>query len=701
MQKKVATSLILILLLLIVLVFLSYRPLGRIGQVLADHKPGWWGAPLWYAVLLFAYGVLVLVLVAQAARFAFQTEKENRWKHWGKFLLGLALVRGLLYSSIAPPWQAPDEHAHFEYAALLGQLKRVPTLDDLSSTLQQQITSSMFQYDFWRLIQRQPVASPPVGFLPQAGINYDTPTHVIDNRYLYYPQVGDDPPLYYVAPAIVYAAFPRLDTTWQLYLMRLTTVCMLVALVGATVWATRRLFPNDVALATGVPTLVALHPMLAHIGSVLNNDVLAAVIITLLLGVLVMVFRSGFSWRRGLAVAGLWVLAMLTRKSTVWTIPLVASIGLAYGMRRKRWIRLGVLAAVLVVLLLSLSLFIPSREARYWTPLSSPWGATVVRQDAPDGACVLRVAGSLSEGGTLGQRLLSQAAFDLRGRTITLSAQVRADSEGQRGTLNLVDADHGASTVVDFAAGPDWRDVDLQSAVPGDALHLEIRLASAPRSVVYFDQVTIAASPALDAQTQWVRNGSGEQLSSLGEVVAVGIGQRLGFGAAVQRVFVFGLDNLRKMLSNPRPLLELAFKSFWGNFGAALVVPLPSLAYRALALACGLSAIGLGVYLYRTIAGGSHVHQPWQQVALATLGLALFFAVGQIIAALLAMYGAWGPQGRYFFPLIWPIAVFLTLGWTHLVPGRTRSWLLVGLTLGWVALDCTALVRLAQYFYHL
>ena len=83
------------------------------------------------------------------------------------------------------------------------------------------------------------------------------------------------------------------------------------------------------------------------------------------------------------------------------------------------------------------------------------------------------------------------------------------------------------------------------------------------------------------------------------------------------------------------------------------------------------------------------------------LGLALFFAVGQIIAALLAMYGAWGPQGRYFFPLIWPIGVFLTLGWTHLVPGRTRPWLLVGLTLGWVALDCTALVRLAQYFYHL
>src|SRR5207253_6448087 len=39
----------------------------------------------------------------------------------------LTLLHGLIYIALLPPWQTPDEPTVFEYAALLGQLGRVPT----------------------------------------------------------------------------------------------------------------------------------------------------------------------------------------------------------------------------------------------------------------------------------------------------------------------------------------------------------------------------------------------------------------------------------------------------------------------------------------------------------------------------------------------------------------------------------------------
>ena len=49
---------------------------------------------------------------------------------WLALFLTLALVRGLLYAVATPPWQAPDENGHFEYAWLIAHLERLPTRDD-------------------------------------------------------------------------------------------------------------------------------------------------------------------------------------------------------------------------------------------------------------------------------------------------------------------------------------------------------------------------------------------------------------------------------------------------------------------------------------------------------------------------------------------------------------------------------------------
>jgi hypothetical protein len=671
------------------------------AEPFAEHKPGLWGEPAWYIVLMLAGEALVVAILINAILIAFGATNRAVYKRHVLLLIGLAVVRGLFYSSITPPWQSPDEHAHFEYAALFGQLRRVPTLDDISPELQQQIVSSMFDHNFWQFIRREPVTSPPVGFLPQSGINREPPTHVIDNRYLYYPQVGKDPPLYYIAPAVVYAAFPSLDTTLQLYRMRLTTVVMFVSLIGAVIWATRQLFGSDMLLAMSIPTLIAFHPMLAHMGSVLNNDILAALVTTTLLGTLVTVLRYGLTWRRGIIIAGLVVLGLFTKTSTLWTIPLIGSIGLVDICRRKIWVRYVILAVMAAVLSLSLVLLrIPSEQARYWTPVSSSWGATVTHQPSPDGAYALRVTGGASTEGMLGQRLSAQTALDLRGHTVALSAQVRANSGTRQGELAVVDLDQAARFGTNFTAGPEWRNVTLQFTVPDDALHLQVVLVSTPQSTIYFGQVTLIDLSDPNVALGLPRNGSAEQVLTLGEVAAVGAAKWLGFGGLVQRLFTSGQTNLMMLSLNSWPI-KLAFESFWGNFGAALVVPLPSWVYRVLKYACALSALGIGYGIYESSRGARNPCPTWQQHSLLMLGVTLLLAGFLVSGPLLAGYGRWSPQGRYLFPIIWPIGIFLTTGWALLMPGRRRPWLLIGLTVGVVALDCTALGQLATYFYGL
>jgi hypothetical protein len=666
-------------------------------KVFAGRKPGLWGEPAWYLGLMLSYGMLVLLLVVNTILFAHGAMGEAIYKRHVLLLLSMTLIRGLFYSSMAPPWQSPDEHAHFEYAALMGQLGRVPTRGDLSPKLQERIVSSMFDYDFWRLIKRQPVESPPVGLLPQEGLTYAPPTHVIDNRFLYHPQVGKDPPLYYIAPALVHLVSPQSDVALQLYAMRLTTVLTLMALMGAVIWATRRLFPNDMLLAMGIPTLVALHPMLAHMGSVLNNDVPASVFTTLILGMLVIVLRSGLDWRRSLILAGLSLLGLFTRQSTVWSVALIGVVGLVYGSRVSVWVRYLALAIGVGALALFLSVFIPSRQARYWTPMTPSWGATATHTASLDGDYALRVVGEHAES-VLGQNLLSQPALDLRGQTIILTAQVRTDTGEHPGWLTIVDLDHETSEKASFTANPEWQTIALQFPIPDDAAHLQIALTSAPQSALYFDRITIANSAAPDVPVEWLRNGSGEQVRSLGEIAAVEIGRWLGVSGTIQRIFSLWQENLQGLLSDPQPIV-LGYRSFWGNFGAALVVPLPEITYRILSLACGVSGIGLGIYVWRSLVGKGKTRQVWQQLSLIILGAALLFACLETLLPLLALYGLWAPQGRYLFPVILPIGVFLVLGWAQLVPNRRRQWLLAGLVLGMVMLDYTALRLLADYFY--
>ena len=227
-------------------------------------------------------------------------------------LLGLNLVRGMIYSAVIPPWQAPDEFRHFEYIKLLSQKRRLLTAQDSSLTLQREIIASMIKHNYWRFgYARFPFAprNPPRSF-----------REIIwpaDPYWLFHP------PLYYLLGAFSLALAGSGDVDVQLYAVRLMSVVLGTLVVLVAFLTAKQLFPGDYFLIIGVPAFIVFLPMHTFITSVVNNDNLAELSVSLFIMILVKVLKDGLSPLRIALIALLAVLGLLAKRTAILTIPLL------------------------------------------------------------------------------------------------------------------------------------------------------------------------------------------------------------------------------------------------------------------------------------------------------------------------------------------------------------------------------------------
>lgn len=278
--------------------------------------------------------------------------------HKGKvllLLLGLALVRGLIYSAVVPPWQAPDEPRHFEYVKLLYEKGRLVGWGDATPAIEQEIIASMRRFDYWRYGHSDAPPLPP-GKLPTSfGQIWAWPgtQHELHQPPLSY--------LLYLVPLVLTAGQ---DTALQLYALRLLSVLLGVAVVLIAFHTANELFPDNPRLALAIPTFVAFLPMHTFLTSTVNNDHLAEVCVCLLLLVLVRGFRRGFSlW--GLGAIVLVVVAGLLAKRTALVAVAIALVVLPLYLWKRpagwtlNWRKvilslaalLGVMALVVVIVM--------------------------------------------------------------------------------------------------------------------------------------------------------------------------------------------------------------------------------------------------------------------------------------------------------------------------------------------------------------
>ena len=242
-------------------------------------------------------------------------------------ILALALIRGLIYASLVPPWQAPDEPAQFERAkAALSATDWVSTAEH-GPAWYGDLGRSLFTFQMWDFLDS---ARPP--YSPESPLS----RYIVLYHEAYEGLYGSRP-MYAVIgwPA---ALTPAATITLQLYLVRLNTILMNVGIIFLAYLTTKTIFPHDPFLFLGVPVLILFNPQHTHLLATVNNGNLAELLATAALYFLVMGLIKGFSWLNGLALLVCAMLAMWA-KATAYFLPLaIGTVGLFYLWRyRRHW----------------------------------------------------------------------------------------------------------------------------------------------------------------------------------------------------------------------------------------------------------------------------------------------------------------------------------------------------------------------------
>ncbi len=211
-------------------------------------------------------------------------------------LLGY-LFAGALYAIYTPPWQAPDEPAHFNYIRQVAEDGCCPRMEssDWHSGYLAQLTTAKF-----------------------------APKHLDRLDTIQYED--HHPPLYYILASVVYKL-----SDGDLIALRLFSVILGAAVVCLSYFISRHILPSQAQIALGAMALVAFLPQHLSMMASVNNDALAEVLVALALLWLLRYLNSASVpiWQLGLIVG----FALLT-KITIYVLALIVPIGIWLKWRR-------------------------------------------------------------------------------------------------------------------------------------------------------------------------------------------------------------------------------------------------------------------------------------------------------------------------------------------------------------------------------
>jgi hypothetical protein len=226
----------------------------------------------------------------------------------------LALLHGLLYLAIVPPWQHYDEPTHFEYARLIALWHRQPGVNEVDLATNREIADSMYRFRFWR-----PGVSPDLFGAKPPNIGFNEKVH---------------PPLYYAVAAVPLRWLRYSAIESQLYAAR-TFAVLLYALLVVCGWRIATILaPDRPALQIALPLILILVPALADQMSAVNNDALVNFsMTTLLLGCILLIRDGPRPLPLTLAVLSLVVAIASKRTAVVGIVPF--SLSLFWSLRRR------------------------------------------------------------------------------------------------------------------------------------------------------------------------------------------------------------------------------------------------------------------------------------------------------------------------------------------------------------------------------
>lgn len=636
-------------------------------------------------------------------------------------VLALALVCGVLYFAVVPPWQHYDEPTHFEYAWLIANRLILPRPGDYDQAMRREVAASMLEHDFFR----------GLGFRPNL-LAQDKPVWIGLSE-LHHP------PFYYLLVALPLRLIRYADVTFQLYVAR--SVSLVLYLLS--IWVAGRLMGELVArgnpLRWAVPATVALLPAYTDLMTAVNNDVGAVVVFSLFLWGAVRIILRGVSWPRLIWVLGTAVLCAWT-KNTAAVALLLAPLALILALRplgcavgepvepqnrqaqdtalvRGRWDRwawAGVALAGILVVVVSFSW---GDAALWYRDTAQEVPTSRDAETAPLGQHVLALEMAAEESGRqVNQPLLQEDMEALRGQVVTLGAWMWATRPLPARSPMLYDGRQHTWQAVELGTAPAFQAITV--TVSADAKQVEVILRPLLEReqegvvTVYYDGVVLVEgewplerAPLFNdpegREGTWggrpfvnrVRNGSAEtawpRVRPWVEEALRKYTRR-----SPTQFLVSVLDWQRTAWVYRVAGLNL-FQSFWARFGWNHI-GLPGGWYWGLGVVTALGVAGALVALGRLWRAGSPLPRKRAILLLAVAGLLVW---GNALLRPHPLIGtSFIPAARYAYPAIIPTVLALATGWLAWAPQRAGKWAAVGLLTGLALLDVVSLVTISTFY---
>ena len=616
-------------------------------------------------------------------------------------MLFLALVLGIMFIFLVPPWQHYDEPTQFEYTWLIANSPGLPEVGDYDQPLRREIAASMIEHGFFR----------DMGFKP----NLLSSTEQI---WIGISQIGSKP-LYYWLVAIPLRFIQSTDIAVQLYVLRLLSLVFYLVTIAAAYGLAAELTPLNHPLRWLLPLSILLLPSFVDIMTAVNDDVAATALFSLFLWSGARLMIRGFNWLRLLAILTLSLLCYFT-KTTVMVAVVLAVIPLLFSVihaGKKRYARIIITAAVITGFLLVFDFGFP----RNWYQESGPTSSNAaVGENVPLGKKAFAFDVSTTSSSSRISQLIPDDGKNRNGKTTyTVGAWIWADHPVTARTPVLHTTNKKSSKQVEVDREP--RFYTFAETVGAQARPYKVSLFPGSnfdeeQQTIHYDGVVVVEGDwdgeipqfhdASGSSGLWggmeftnlIRNPSAEYSS-------------LTFRSWVVEVIlnvVPGNPGLSLgLIQDPAPLvsyytstIKLLLHTFWARFGWAQVTLVGYRPYAILGIFSLLGAAGAVFAFWR-----SRKRIRWE--IFIFLGLAFVSIWGAALLRGITSHidgGYFIPVARYAYPVIIPTMLILNIGWLEIIPWiedhlkiprRYQLWVLISL---FVLLDLLSIYSINQFF---
>ncbi|OWK27154.1 MAG: hypothetical protein US76_01070 [Parcubacteria group bacterium GW2011_GWA2_38_13b] len=251
--------------------------------------------------------------------------------------LAFALIKGVIWILIIPPFLFPDEPAHFAYTQYIVEEKNLPKNDgklsphllSKSEELEEAINLIKNDYKIWSM---DPI-NLKIGESPNIPENFPSYSRKV-NAENYKNAAAVYPPLYYAFEAIPYVIGYNLDIFHRVYLMRFfSLIFLLITLIFAHKIAF--FISNDKVFSFTVAAVISLIPALNIISfGTINNDAALIALGQIMFYYLIRLLHSRNITAKEIIKGGALLGAvLLTKTQAVFFVPLTMGVFIYNGVK--------------------------------------------------------------------------------------------------------------------------------------------------------------------------------------------------------------------------------------------------------------------------------------------------------------------------------------------------------------------------------